>query len=335
MKPVKNLLFTFDYELFLGRRSGNVETCLITPTNSVLNILNTFNLKGIFFVDTLFLVRLKNENNKKCKIDFNLISNQLKNIINQGHFVFPHIHPHWLDAVYLENIHQWDLSNTSKYCISSLPDKLINELFDDSFLILFEIFNKLEIHYEIDAYRAGGWSIQPFEKFRKSFDNNNIKNDFSVIPGFMADTIAQNYNFLNVPNKSVYNFKDDIIVEDINGKYKEFTISTLKFSKLTYIKEKLFLKLLFKLGDKGGFGRGESLNTLNKDSIIQSGEMASIELFTIPKVKGYLKFFENNNYMQFISHPKMFSNHNLKTLKKFLKNITSKYTIESDYRFVK
>ena len=59
MKIEKTLLFTFDYELFLGKRSGNVLDSVITPTQEVLNILNEYSIRAIFFVDTTWLIKLK------------------------------------------------------------------------------------------------------------------------------------------------------------------------------------------------------------------------------------------------------------------------------------
>ena len=52
MKKEKHLLFTFDYELFLGERSGNVLDSVINPTQDILNLLEEYNIKAIFFVDT-------------------------------------------------------------------------------------------------------------------------------------------------------------------------------------------------------------------------------------------------------------------------------------------
>jgi len=59
MKKEKTLLFTFDYELFLGERSGDVIESVITPTQDVLNILDEYKIKAIFFVDTTWLIKLK------------------------------------------------------------------------------------------------------------------------------------------------------------------------------------------------------------------------------------------------------------------------------------
>ncbi|MBK7667512.1 MAG: hypothetical protein IPJ32_09355 [Sphingobacteriaceae bacterium] len=52
----RNLLFTFDYELFLGKRSGTVENCILKPTDKILELFSKYKVtKAIFFVDTTYL----------------------------------------------------------------------------------------------------------------------------------------------------------------------------------------------------------------------------------------------------------------------------------------
>ena len=60
----KHLLFTFDYELFLGLRTGIVQECMIDPTEKLISLFEDFNVKAVFFVDTTCLIRLK-ENAEK------------------------------------------------------------------------------------------------------------------------------------------------------------------------------------------------------------------------------------------------------------------------------
>ena len=56
MAKAKLLLITFDYELFLGEQSGAVTQCLINPTDRLLASLNSYGLKALFFIDTVFYI---------------------------------------------------------------------------------------------------------------------------------------------------------------------------------------------------------------------------------------------------------------------------------------
>src|SRR4051812_20450394 len=99
----RNVLFTFDYELFLGLRSGTVEKCLLQPTDHILRILQKYKIENaVFFVDTVYLYKLSRTKTESCQSQFSRIKTQLQSAVNQGHILFPHIHPHWLDAVFDE-----------------------------------------------------------------------------------------------------------------------------------------------------------------------------------------------------------------------------------------
>src|SRR5262245_49236870 len=119
MKEKRNILLTFDYELFLGRRSGTVQNCLIIPTASVLRILKKNKIKSaIFFLDTVWFRRIQAE--ASCDEDVSKVREQLVQIIRDGHYVFPHIHPHWIDARFDKSTGQWMLGDISKYRFSNV-----------------------------------------------------------------------------------------------------------------------------------------------------------------------------------------------------------------------
>ena len=216
MGAQKFLLNTFDYELFLGERSGTVENCLIIPTEKILRLLNKNHITGVFFIDTTYLIRLKDTADKfmPAKNDYNKIVLQIRTMIKSGHYVFPHIHPHWLDAVYNEIENQWDLSNISKYRFHNISIQERELLFETSLNILHEIIHESKPDYKIDSYRAGGWTIQPFEDYKPFFLQYNIKFDFSVLPGFSEITTAQHFDFRKIPGKNIYRFENDIINEE-------------------------------------------------------------------------------------------------------------------------
>ena len=57
----KKTILTFDYELSLGNDSGTIEKCMIEPTYKILEILKRNNSKALFFIDSTFLVVLKQD----------------------------------------------------------------------------------------------------------------------------------------------------------------------------------------------------------------------------------------------------------------------------------
>jgi hypothetical protein len=338
----KNILFTFDYELFLGEKSGSVEKCLIEPTNILIQLFEKHKIcNAIFFVDTTYLMRLKNEGNTETIKDFNRISNQLIELINKGHYVFPHIHPHWIDAKYLEEINQWSLINYSKYRFHNINDETKGKLFKESIQILEEFVKQSNQKYPINSYRAGGWSIQPFDDFINIFKKYGIKNDFSVIKGFKNNSAAQFLDFTNCPVSDVYRFVNDPCKENNQGEFTEFCISTIKLNLLQLKLNKLTNKILWKIGVRN-FGDGLSLIIKDKSNIGQNKEMfgasniemLSIELLNISKLHAYKSFIRKNNFIHFISHPKMISLHNIQCFDNLLKSITKKYKIQTNFTYI-
>lgn len=340
MKEKRNVIFTFDYELFLGEISGTAQTCLIEPTEMILKILNLYKIKGIFFIDTAYLMSLKMASLKDhlAKKDLEIIFTQVRKLIEQGHYIFPHIHPHWLDAIYIPEVRQWKLANLSKYRFHNLDDSQKHYLFEESIKILQEITFTINPYYAISGYRAGGWSIEPFSDFKPFFEKFNIKYDFSVLPGIAEFSTARYFDYPGVPGeRNIYCFKDDITQENTDGSFMEFCVSVLPVSKTIDILDRVWRKIIFEIYDNMEYRRGkgilsEPLDISNKNNFKNKGcEMASIELMTIVKLPFYIKFLKNNGYMHIASHPKLIGKHNLYIFGKFLDSIYKKYQIETDF----
>jgi hypothetical protein len=339
----KNLLLTFDYELFLGRRSGTVLNSIIIPTNKILDILKQYNLKNaIFFVDTVYIKRLEeNLSNDDLRSDYNMIIDQLSTIIESGHFIFPHIHPHWLYAKYNQEIKQWNLNDLSKYRFSLVSNQTKVELFEHSFAFIKMIQKKCNVHYEVDSFRAGGWCIQPFSDFKELFEKFGIKNDFSVLKGFSMEVEKFYYNFENVPNRPIYYFDSEIEKSVPNGKFKEYSITYVNNSNFKKTISRI-LNRIFNFSGIRSLGDGVSVEKTEESVIADASfnfsvkknlkEMVSVDYLNEIKVREYENYLKSNNFIHFISHPKMLSEHSLMNFSKYLHRLTNKYKVETDYR---
>jgi len=343
-KDQKQLLITFDYELFLGNRSGFVDDCMISPTKKLISLLDHYGVRSIFFVDTTFLLRLKKqaETSPVCAVDFKKVADQLITLVEKGHYVYPHLHPHWLDATYIAETNQWKLNSTEKYLFKNITPLERDTVFDGSVNLLKEILHPKFPAYKINAFRAGGWSIQPFTNFIPYFKKHQFLYEFSVLGGFYQFTDAQYFDFSNAPLKSIYRFGDDMCVEQQTGPYVQFNISSIEISPSVSWMNKVWLKLHGKITGDHTFNKGEGqpsrvLNNVKpaipegKDLSNSHWERVAVELLTSVKLNSYLEFLDLNNYMHFISHPKMITNHNLSVFEKFLKKSFNKYSIVTDF----
>jgi len=343
----KQLLITFDYELFLGNRSGFVDSCMLEPTIKLMAILKKYGAKAVFFVDTTYLMCLRSQakTHAVCAADFEKVAAQLCQLVAEGHFVYPHIHPHWLDAVYNPANNQWSLNNTQKYLFQNLTPEQQHQSFDGSVEILKTILHPQFPGYKVDAFRAGGWGIQPFKNFIPFFEKHGMKYEFSVLKDFYQFTDAQYFDFSVTPEKLIYRFNKDVCVEESAGPYIQYTISSIPVSDIVAMINKIWTKLHFKLTDDHTFHKGEGqpsrilsnvtpANHQGKNLSNSQWERIAIELLTIVKLPLYLRFMEKNHYMHFISHPKMITNHNLSIFDKFLEKVFNKYSIETDFHMM-
>ena len=92
-----DIYLTLDYELFLNDISGDVDHCLITPGNALLDLCDSQGIKATFFVDAAFLYRLEELKNEHPVLlqDLRKVSNHIQDIVRRGHSIGLHIHSQW------------------------------------------------------------------------------------------------------------------------------------------------------------------------------------------------------------------------------------------------
>ena len=231
----KKILLTFDYELFFGNKSGTPEKCLFEPTDKLLTIFNEHGIKATFFIDVLYYMRLL-ESEATIGVA-KKIREQLQAIVSQGSRIELHLHPHWLDAEYVEG--EWRFPSYQKYRLQSLAKKDVSKLFDEGTEILEEIARDVFPEYKVMAFRAGGFCIQPFSLLKQGFIDNNIIIDSSVAPGLFEENNSRTYDFRLAPNLSFYTFSDDPNEFNRGGPFIELPISTYKVNLIFKILAKI------------------------------------------------------------------------------------------------
>lgn len=237
----KKVILSFDYELFFGDKSGTVMKSLIEPTNAILDAMDSVNAKGNFFVDWQMLKYLQVVGTERTISDYELIVNQLHDMIRRGHRIELHIHPHWVDAKYRGD-GTWDFSDFRHYSLHSFSEEEIVELFVEGINLLTDIAREVDPEYKIVAFRAGGWAIQPFSKLKKAFQRVGIVIDSSVALGTYGRNQYSYFNFQHVVTSSrhLYRFDNDVVVEDEQGDFVEVPIATYNRHVLYKIIDKLY-----------------------------------------------------------------------------------------------
>ena len=331
------VLFTFDYELFLGDRSGPVDGCLLDPTQRLLQLFGEFGFKAVFFIDTVYLMRLREiaRQHPAAAADWIKLREQLKVMAGQGHYLFPHVHPHWLDAVYLPAENQWSLKNLRYYRFSALDTTQQRDLFSRSVELIREVAGEAQ---PIDAYRAGGWSIQPFGDYRPLFLEYGITQEWSVIPGKYHFSDAQRYDFRTAPaGQTVYRFDEDPCLQVEDGPFTEWTISTLplsRFEKWLDFKVNGFIhrfisKRVFKGSTVSSTMEAEGDVQAAPDQVRGIASFEGLNPFTLIK---YLGRIRRSSYFQFISHPKLITDLEFSMVRRLFRALKKMGGICTDHR---
>ena len=337
MKGNKQLLITFDFELFLGDKSGTVENCMLKPTNEILKVLTKYKFSSIFFVDTLYLFQLKQiaKTYNEARKDYEKIIQLLRKVLDAKGYVFHHLHPHWLDAKYLPELNQWNVSDKTKFALSNLSSIEIEEVFEQSNEIIEEIYDGFQ-KPKTFGYRAGGLYAQPFSIYKNQMEKHNILLEFSVLQNAKSDGNKSGYKFdySQFPKERIYRFSEEVNVKDVNGKFTEFTMDQCQINGVYKIWNGLYYRKNFKNESWRRWGDGTSsgniVKSTEKGSKFSSEESFSIELLNDVKSKLYSNYLKKNDFLHVISHPKFFSPMNIHSFDKFLSKVTSKYLIESD-----
>lgn len=337
----RNILLTFDYELFLGNRSGSVEKCLLAPTSEILKILNKHKAVAIFFVDTTYLVRLEQESktNQNARNDFKRIKNQLLEVARKGHYLYHHLHPHWLDARYIEYENQWDLSNSKRFSLASLSKQDINTMFEYSSIFLNAIYEEAKESKVPEGFRAGGLFIEPFDVVKPFLKNFGIKYEFSVVPGDRKLGQQLAYDFSTCP-QSIYCFEDNICQPVEKGSFLEFPITKIRIKGFRKLLNGLFFRLTKNQLNYKALGDGLSVSS----DINESGEKKklldyfnitmsiSVELMNRVLFSEFLNVVSRNKFVHFLSHPKLISLNSLEVFDDFLCKCQDNFDLEFDFK---
>lgn len=321
-----NIFLTLDYELYFGSNSGSQERSIIYPTNRLLEILDKYNIKASFFVDSGYIIKL-DEYIKKYDVledDFQNIISQIKSLSEDGHDMQLHIHPHWEDSYYDGT--KWVI-DTTRYRIHEFSEDEIDDIVYRYKKVLTDIVGD-----KVFTFRAGGWCMQPFGKLKNALKKHNIWLDSTVFEGGKNDSVTHYFNFINAPKKDVWKFEDDPLVENKNGYFTEIPISSYRVSPFFFWKLALAKKFG---GDKHkAFGDGGAAGGSKWDKI----RMLTQSTNSVVSIDGYKASYlqdafdkfkrnkENKNFV-IIGHPKAMTEYSLEKLEEFIKhNLDSNFT---------
>lgn len=311
---------TFDYELYFGANSGSTEHCLLKPTQHLMELSSDHNIPLIFYVDAGYLYQLKKHLHiEHCANDYQLVSDQLKELDAKGHEIALHIHPHWEDSVFENN--QWKI-NAKRYKLANFSDQQIEEIISKYHQTIIDITGK-----PCRSYRAGGWCVQPFLPIKKALEKNNIFKDTSVYFKGIHLSQAHSYDFSLAPNKDHWQFETDPAMEEPEGHFTEVPTTPDVIPPLFY------WNLYFKMRSNPDYyrpmGDGSWLvdkKRLYKQFYSSTNHFACADGFFASRLTKILKLAEKEGrkHLSILSHPKSMAPYSFDVLGKFIVDAKSK-----------
>ncbi len=294
----KKIVLSFDYELFFGSPGGTAYRCMLEPTQKIIDIMQRYNKQAEFFIDVLYLFKLREAGEHET---IELIEEQLRILVRHGHRIQLHLHPHWIDAIHENG--KWIFPTYRNYRLHALTEDKIVYLFTTGKEYLEQIAKSVESDYKVTAFRAGGWSIEPFEKLRKAFVQSEIFIDSSAAYGMKLSGLAHCFDFTDIPDKPKYRFSSTVLKEDAEGAFLEVPISTYRTTILHKILRRL--RRMQKTEQYRMSGDGKSIGGVKRDYL---SEIWTYEMYTLESVepKRILQLVERYRHtiVTLISHPK-------------------------------
>jgi hypothetical protein len=200
------LFLTFDHELPLGSLKTSFKKALFDPTERLFASAKRNDVPITLFTDILCALRYQQWDRQGF---YEPYASQLQKAISHGHDVQLHLHPHWLTSGYENGV----VIPSGDYSLAHFENnnkQSIGDIVNKGTQLLEEICRKANINYNVLAFRAGGYNIEPgLKEIFSQLAKNGIKYDSSVVLKYYFASSLSVVDFRNVPPKPNWYIGDD------------------------------------------------------------------------------------------------------------------------------
>lgn len=259
---MKTIVLTLELELFFGSDSGTVENSMIRPVRKLLELVSKHNMKFTVFWDVMHYVRICQLANgaPDLELDKELIENEIKSLLEKGHDIQMHIHPHWLDSNWDGTKWIFDYSRYKIQDLSNRPDpndpNTILGCITLARTTIEKVCREVVSNYKVTCFRAGSNSTIPFADLGHALKENNIFIDSSAVKGIERSASFAPINYTWMPDILYYPFNDSPLDFDSNGVFWEFPIETIAISPFRQLYFNLINRLKYVYTGRYGDGKG-------------------------------------------------------------------------------
>jgi hypothetical protein len=203
------VLYSSDYELFLGGNRLPEAEVLIRPTERLLGAAEELGVPITLFADLASAWRYRELGQQSFP---DAMDAQLRDAIRRRHDVQTHLHPHWLTT----DIERTGDGSTryradpSRYLLGNWapPEGLrgfVRGLLRRAREHLVGLCAPLDASYRCVAFRAGGYGLQPHaEEILGALLEEGYEIDSSVVPGMVLESNVNRIDFRQVPRRANY-----------------------------------------------------------------------------------------------------------------------------------
>lgn len=327
------LLLTFDHELPLGSLKTSYKRALFDPTERLFESAAKHDFPISLFTDVLCALRYKDWDNEGF---YEPYVNQLQKAVSLGHDVQLHLHPHWLTSDY-EN---GTVIPSRDYSLADFENnkKLnIGDIVNQGTRLLEDVCRKANDNYNVLAFRAGGYNIEPGSKeIFSQLAKNGIKYDSSVVLKYYFVSSLSLIDFRKLPHMPNWFIGD-------NGNFRKAANSGILVIPVAAIPKTPFeIPTRFKLkhfANRAPESHGSMIHEGNPGNRLQqlrmlfSSRMLTFDNHTL-SAKYLMRILDYNvqKFSRFetlnlatCSHPKTMGDYSFSLMEKFIKMARKKY----------
>jgi hypothetical protein len=182
---VTRILYSADYELYLGENFLPETEVLVEPTIGLLAACERIRVPLTLFCDVACIWRYRQEGDDTFP---DAAEAQLRDAVRRGHDVQVHLHPHWLHATREDG--RWR-APADTFVVGALDDPA--PLLARAKAYLEELLRPVDPSYSCIAFRAGNYGLQPdCQRVLAALLETGYEVDSSLVPGLVVrDEISQ------------------------------------------------------------------------------------------------------------------------------------------------
>ncbi len=192
-----NVLYSADYELFLGESFLPEREVLVEPAAALLDTCDAIGIPVTLFCDVACLWRYREEGDD----DFPAAAEaQLRDALRRGHDVQAHLHPHWLSA--RREGRRW-IAPPETFLVGSLTQDQVATLLARTSSYLASLLRPVDPEYACVAFRAGNYGLQPNDReVLAALRETGYAVDSSVVPELVLRNGINAVDFRDWPERS-------------------------------------------------------------------------------------------------------------------------------------